>query len=131
MNPAELFSFREPRWFENLMRVAFLTSLVATGFVALALNGGEQSILGLVGLMGAFLSMIAGAGGGFLLIFRYEVERRLAVFNRLEPLDTSRLVALCGSAEVNEYNRSLVKDFLNERRPGWSFSIGTVNTTAS
>lgn len=130
MNPNELFSFREPRWFENIVSVSFLTALVAVGFIAMAVAGGDGSFLESAGLIAGFVSVFVGVLGGSSLVARYENQRKEAIGARLTPLTTSQLVALSGSPEVNEWNRNLVTEFLNQNRGGWSFDIDTVNTTS-
>ena len=131
MNPNELFSFREVRWFENILATSFVTAVVAVGFIAMAVYGGNGSLQESVGLVGAFAIVVVGAVGGGYFARRYENQRMTAISARLPPLTTSQLVALSGSPEVNEWNRSLVTDFLNQNRGGWSFEIDTVNTTTS
>lgn len=129
LNLNELFSFREPRWFENIVGVSFLTALVAMGFVVLAVAGGNGSFLEGAGLVGAFATCIFGVPSGCFFVSRHESQRKEAINARLAPLTTTQLVALSSSPEVDEWNRALLVDFLNKNRGGWSFAIDTVNTT--
>lgn len=129
MNPNELFSFREPRWFENIVSVSLLTTLVAVGFIAMAVAGGGGSFLEGAGLIAALVSCILGPLGGGFFITRYESQRKEAIGARLATLTTPQLVALSGSPEINEWNRAIVTEFLNKNRGGWSFDVDTVNTT--
>ena len=131
MNPAELFSFRQARWFENIVGVAFIVALMATGFTVVALINGSSSVLQQVCFFGAILIMVVGTAVAIGFADRYESERRNAIFKQLESLGTPDLVALSGSPEVNQSNRNLVVAFLNTHRQGWSFAIDTVNTTTA
>ena len=131
MNPAELFSFRQPRWFENLIAMVCVVFVVTMGFIALAVFGGDGSWLEKAGLVAAFVSVSGGLIVGCGYAARYEQQKRAAIEARLGLLDTSSLVTLSGSPEVNEWNRGIVTGFLNKDRPGWSFAIGTVNTTTA
>lgn len=131
MNTNEIFSFRATRWFENILAMSFFTALLAVSGIALSVYAEEGSFLANAGLIAAFFCLMIGMLGGIIFAARYEEQNKNAIAARLEQLSTPQLIAMSGSLEINEYCRATVIDFLNKNRAGWSFSIDTVNTTAS
>ena len=125
MTPQEIFQYRDPRWFEDQVTMIFSIS-AATISVIFFFVMGEA-------LLAAFIvaALIFMLGFAAMIVFmeRYNGARRATIFGRFEKLDRSLLVQLTSSPEVGDEGRTLATQFLNDRHPGWSLDLSTVNTT--
>lgn len=124
----------QPKWFENMSRnivIMALTIGVTLGGAMLA-NKYDPALKDLASAVFAITASIL-----MLVVFpilgtlsqRYETRVRNQTLGQLRTLDRNTLVQMSSSPEVTEYHQCMAIEVLNERYPGWSFQLQTVNAT--
>ena len=124
----------QPKWFEDMSRNIVIIALA----ICAALGGAmlvykyDPALKDLASIAFAITASIL-----MLVVFpilgtlsqRYETRVRNQALERLRTLDRNTLVQMSSSPEVTEYHQCMAIEVLNERYPGWSLQLQTVNAT--
>lgn len=136
MNIKPLFEIDAPRWFEDAIPVSFVIAVLSvcpamiTGFLMKMswLQHNEQTlqVVLMLTMLPALMMLMPFL---FTRIAAYQKRAHSLVLDRLREQDRMLLVQMSASPEMDETERKLVVEVLNEQHPGWSFDLSTVNTT--
>lgn len=129
-----LLKTEQPKWFEDVSRSAVFIALtlgavLGAAMLAVAYDFASEELASavFVGTAGFFMLIVFPVLG--VLGERYETRARNQTLEQLRTLDRNTLVQMSSSPEVRGYHQNLAVAVLNERYPGWSFQLQTVNAT--